>query len=107
MTTHTLIATCPFAYEGVEVEITYNFTPERGPTGRSYASGGEPGYAAEVELIGVRPVDRDLILPVSMQRDLSDWADTWIADEGYEMACDRAADDDERARESAADRRRE
>lgn len=108
MSKHKITTTCPFANEGIEVEIAFNFTKGRAATGPSYASGGEPGYPPEVELIAVKPVDSALVLPPVLQQDLNEWADNWlIDDEGYSRALDRVADDEEAAREYAAELRRD
>jgi hypothetical protein len=106
MSKHTIVTTCPFANEGIEVEVTFNFIKGANPTGPSYASGGEPGYPPEIELISVKPVDPALILPPDLQKDLDDWTDSWLTDnEGYGMACDRVGDDEDAARERAAELR--
>jgi hypothetical protein len=45
-----------------DVVITYTVTPGSGPTGPSYASGGDPGYAAE---INVERVEIERQMPVA------------------------------------------
>src|SRR4051812_42754129 len=96
MSKHKIRASCPFANsdDGIEVEIA--FTYRKGSPDYWNKAGGhwEQGYAAEVELEAVCPVDPALILPSDLQKALNEWADLYLADdEGYGAACDAASDD--------------
>ncbi|MGC8534886.1 MAG: hypothetical protein ACP5QR_05060 [Rhizomicrobium sp.] len=85
-------------------QIAYSFTEGSGPTGPSYASGGEPGYPAEAEIISVKLVDGDGIEPTHDQLDA--WAEEWLeSDQGYSIACSNARDNEQCARDDARQNR--
>lgn len=115
-TKHTLLATIPVGDPdlGAELEalITFAFTPGAGPTGPTYASGGEPGYPAEVEFISAEPYCNGKPSPyygafADLEfANLQDIARSWLeSDDGYSEALEEVAEDHERAREHAAEQR--
>ncbi len=72
-----------------KVEITYTFT--RGADEVRYQSNGDPGYPAEpheLEFISAKLIDGDGLEPEQYQ--LTDWAEEWLQDEGYDQACRHA-----------------
>jgi len=111
-TTHRMRASCPFANsdDGIEVEITFTYLPGHPATGPSYASGGDPATPDEVEFVSVRPMGDAMLLTLStrLQKDLAEWADLYLADdEGFDAAVVQAMNDEDAARERAAELRRE
>jgi hypothetical protein len=88
-----------------EVEITYSFLPECGPTGPTYSSGGEPGYPAETDLISAKLIKGDGLSPT--QEQVNEWASGWLDDKGYATACHNAGQDNDSARADAEERRAE
>lgn len=110
MSKHKIHATIPHGDPdiGAEVEcdIVFNFTPGAGPTGPSYDSGGEPSYGAEVELVSVKANLLDMGAFQDLhQKDLEDLVSDWLQGDGYAEALAIAAEDDEAAREYAAELR--
>jgi hypothetical protein len=73
------------------LKIDFSFTPGCPEQGPSYASGGEPATAAEIEITGVKLLDGDGLLPTDDQ--LREWADKWLDGDGYNEACDQAETD--------------
>lgn len=110
MSKHKMRATIPHGDPdiGAEVdcEIVFSFTAGAGPTGPSYSSGGEPGYPAEVELVSV---DGNLLDMGAFQdlhqKAIEDLVSDWLQDDGYAEALAIVANDDEAAREYAAELR--
>jgi hypothetical protein len=90
----------------VAMEIRFSFTPGRPATGPSYASGGDPADPAEVEIDSVELRDGDGIEPYD-QKQLEEWAQDWLDDEGYDLCCAAAAEDRAADRERAAEMRAE
>lgn len=95
-----------------EAEITFSFVPGAGPTGPTYSSGGEPGYPAEVEFVSAQPYCLGKPSPyygafADLEMDcLQDRARAWLEDDdGYREALEAVAEDDEAAREYAAEKR--
>ncbi|CAB4165118.1 hypothetical protein UFOVP833_28 [uncultured Caudovirales phage] len=104
-TTHRMKALCPFALDAIEVEITYTFTPGAPEQGPSYSSGGQPADPDEVELIRV---ETEVNLLPDLQKMLIDWAIEHLAsDDGFAVAVDQAEEDEDAARERAAEMRDE
>lgn len=109
-TTHRMRASCPFANsdDGIEVEIAFSFLPGAKATGPSYASGGDPGYGPEVELVSVRVVDPTVTLSAPLLVNLKDWAEQYLTDnDGYYEACETAEEARDGERERAAEMRDE
>jgi hypothetical protein len=92
-----------------EYEITFSFTPGSPDTydkSRGGPGGWDPGYSAEVEFVSISPGASDVGAFTDLaQRDLEDWADNWLQDDGYDEALAVVAADDERGREYAAELR--
>lgn len=103
--------------------VEYDFSPEEKATGPSYASGGEPGYPAHVEISTVRctaitiycvansiPVTA-VITDLAQQRAIGDDLCEEHGDEIAEIVMQHHADHDdwlrEEAAEAAAERREE
>lgn len=72
----------------IEVEITFTYLrgmPETGPT---YASGGEPATAPEVDFISAKAnIGMGDTFDDMRQKFLNDWASDWLQDEGFAAAC--------------------
>lgn len=88
----------------VDCEIEFIFTPGAHATFPTFDCAGEPGYPAEVDLISVKAN----LLDMGGFHDLQEThfravASDWLQDAGYEEALAVAADDDEAAREYAAE----
>lgn len=65
-----------------EIEIRFNFVPGYPETGPSYASGGEPATADEVEALSVKVISAEGIdMPDSWWLEQ---AQMWLDDEGYD-----------------------
>lgn len=74
------------AYPTVDIAFQYRpGCPERGPT---YACGGTPAEPAEIEMVRATLVNGDGLAPLQGQVD--DWAEKWLQDVGYDLACDVA-----------------
>ena len=89
----------------VEMEITFNFTPGAGPI--IYPpDNADPGWPDQVEFVSCKgPISSGAFADLE-QKALDDIAENWLhSDDGYEVAAREAADDDERAREHAAELR--
>jgi hypothetical protein len=87
-TKYTLTAYCPFGLGEIEVDIVYTYTPGRPARGPSYASGGEPADPPEIEFVSAAlPKDK---LSDHHQLMLNEWAEEWLADEGFDDAVDNA-----------------
>lgn len=87
-----------------EYEVTFEFrkgAPQRGPT---YFHGGLPADPDEIEAVDIKPAIGSL--DSREKAEALDWADEWLQDAGYDEALAIVADDDERAREYAAENRR-
>jgi hypothetical protein len=85
---YTLTAYCPFGLGEIEVDIVYTYTPGHPARGPSYASGGEPADPPEVEFISAAlPKGK---LDDHHQLMLNEWAEEWLADEGFDDAVDNA-----------------
>ena len=108
-TTHRMKALCPFALDSIEVEIVYTFTPGAPEQGPSYSSGGQPGDPDEVEFVSVETWLTSAFLPVpSIRKMLDEWAIEYLAsDDGFAAAVEQAEEDDDAARERAAEMRSE
>lgn len=87
-TKHTLTAHCPFGIGETEVKVTYTYTAGRPAQGPSYASGGEPAEPPEVEL--VEAVLPGCTLNAEHRKLLIEWAEEWLAGEGWDEAVDNA-----------------
>lgn len=105
------------SFEGdpeIEVEIAFTFlrgAPERGP---NYWSGGQPADPDEIEFIGAARLFNGKPEPFCgpsaalAQEWLDDIASHWLeTDEGQAEAIEAVADDDDAAREYAAEMRRD
>ena len=117
-TTHKLIATIPCGDPdlGAEIETEITFTylkgaPEQGP---SYYSGGQPADPDEIEFVSVlrlvdtKPAPFNGAFADLEQDRLEMLALNWLeTDEGQELACLAVEDDDNDARERAAEDRAE
>ena len=103
MSTHRMTAYCPFGLQpdSIQVEITYTYTAG------SRATRIDPADPAEVQFVSAKATLH--ALDDTMQAMLSEWAQEYLADDssagGYHDACNAASDDDEGAREDAADHR--
>lgn len=91
----------------IEVEITFTFlrgAPERGP---SYASGGQPADPDEIELVSAVPVRDGKYYSAGTHHLvwLEDAAGYWLDSDGRAEAYATVRDDDEAAREYAAELR--
>ena len=108
-TTHRMKALCPFALDSIEVEITYTFSPGAPEQGPSYSSGGQPADPDEVEFVSVETWLTSAFLPVpSIRKMLDEWAIEYLAsDDGFAAAVEQAEEDDDAARERAAEMRSE
>ncbi len=80
-----------------EYEVTFEY--RKG----SSATQIDPGYAAEIEAIDIKPEFGSL--DSREKAEALDWAQSWLDDEGYDRALAEVADDQERAREYAAELR--
>lgn len=88
-----------------EYVITFSVVPGAGPTGPTYASGGEPGYPAEVEFIAIEPDAGDHGAFTDLaQAGLVDWAKNWL-DENYDECLDAAEADRQPDPDAARDAR--
>lgn len=84
--------------------VTFEFrkgAPERGPT---YFHGGLPADPDEIEAVDIKPEIGSL--DSREKAEALDWANEWLQCDGYDEALAVVADDDERAREYAAENRR-
>ena len=73
----------------VVMEITYDF--RKGHAAVMYLRNGDPGYPAEpaeVDFIDARLIDGDGLNPT--QEQIDQWAEDWLAGDGYELACEYA-----------------
>lgn len=107
---HKMNATIPHgpSDEGAEIEceIIFSFTPGAGPTGPTYDSGGDPGWDAAIELVSVTANLLDMGAFQDLhQKALEDLVSDWLQDDGYAEALAIVAEDDEAAREYAAELR--
>lgn len=126
MSTHTITAECKVKFRIPDMpaderevayptlEITYTFTP--GSPEVRYQRNGDPGWPAdpaEVELVSAKLIKADGFTPT--QEQINEWAEEWLWNEGYNAACDAAAEDRrpdpdlayEQMRDDAAERRRD
>jgi hypothetical protein len=100
---------------GAEQECEITFTYRKGSSDYYNKSGGhwEQGWAAEAEFDSARPFCNGkhspfLDYPSMQQKSLDDIASNWLeSDEGQQAAFEAVADDDEAAREYAAELRRD
>ena len=107
-TTHRMKALCPFALDGIEVEITYTFTPGAPEQGPTYSSGGQPADPDEVEFVSVDAWLATYPLLQSIQKMLDEWAIEYLAsDDGFDDARNQAIEDEEAARDRADEERAE
>jgi len=115
MTRHTIVAqpTVRFRVPGLEdlesadpkIEVVFDYTPGYPATGPSYDSGGEPGSGAEVELVSAKLLDGDGLDPD--QKTVNEWAQDWLNDDGYDLACQLAEDEQGPDPDAAYDRMRD
>ena len=88
-------------YVQAKLAIEYSFTAA------SPASWDDPGWGAEVSLIGATLLSIDGIdaktLPPTDVRTIQDWADDYLQDEGYDHACEEAVTDIRQRRAEARD----
>jgi hypothetical protein len=77
-TTHTIDAFCLF---GLDVEITYTYTPGAPATRIDPADPTETGFASAKASVPLDP---------SLQKLLDDWAADWVGDEGFSACCQQA-----------------
>lgn len=117
-TKHKLLATIPVGDPDLgaeqECEIVFTFlkgAPEQGP---SYASGGQPADPDEIEFVGARPIidGKPSIYSgafADMQMEtLGELARDWLeSEDGQAAAYEAVRDDDDAAREYAAEMRAE
>lgn len=88
-----------------EYEITFRFTPGA-PAILHPADNADPGYPAEVDFMSIKPGAGDHgAFSDLAQKWLEDWAQDWLQGDGYDEAVAIAADDEEAAREYAAELR--
>lgn len=85
--------------------ITFEYRAGSPETPPSYSHGGLPADPAEVEAIDIKPEFGSL--DSREKAEALDWAQSWLDDEGYDEALAEVADDQERAREYAAELRSE
>lgn len=110
MSTHTLHATISHGDRDlgaeIDLEITFSFTPGAGATGPSYASGGDPDRAAEVEFVSCKgPLAGDAFDDLR-QQSFDHIAEQYLeSDDGYADALRQVADDEDASREYFADMR--
>jgi len=81
---HTITADLPYPSGGTfKADLTYVYTPP--------CTGDKPDndYPAELELIKAVPLDSKIHSFLSHQ-EVTAIADTWLQDDGYEMACQLA-----------------
>ena len=118
-TKHKLRATIPYGDPDIgaeiEVEIAFNFTPGRPAV--MYLRNGDPGYPAdpaEIEFVSAAMVVNGKLhpydgpFPVAHQQTLDAISEDWFySDEGQSEAYAAVADDDEYARDQAAEQRRD
>lgn len=112
MSKRIIIAARSGTQNGMDWEAEYRivFTCSKGSPDYYNKAGGhwEQGYAAELELVSVEPMqgvlDQGAFTDLA-QKDLNDWASEWLADEGYSDAMEVVASDDAAAREYAAESR--
>jgi hypothetical protein len=119
MSRHKLRATIPHgpSDEGAEIEVEIAFNYTRGRPAVMHLRNGDPGYPAgpdEVEFLDAAPLCNGKPSPfhgafADLERQwLNDLAEAWLnSNEGQNEAFLTVADDDERAREYAAELRRE
>jgi hypothetical protein len=81
--THTITAEIG---EGLKVDITYSYLPGAPPSDDS-------GYGPELEVISGTVVGADSALNKMTPAYVRDLAENWLADEGYDMACQQANDE--------------
>lgn len=111
-TKHTLRATIPHGDPDIgaeiECEIEFSFTPGSADYWNRHVGCWEQGYPAEVELISVKANLLDMGAFQDLhQKALEDFVSDWLQDKGYDEALAVAAEDDEAAREQAAEYRAE
>lgn len=91
----------------VEHTITFTYLPGAGPTGPTYASGGEPGHGPEIEFVSIDPDAGDHGAFTDLaQADLVDWAKNWLdenADKCAEVAEADGQPDPDAARDARID----
>jgi len=87
-TKHIVTAYCPFGLGEIAVDIVYTYTPGRPARGPSYASGGEPADPPEVEFVSAALPEGTL--NPHHQTMLVEWAEEWLAAEGYDTAVTNA-----------------
>lgn len=88
-----------------EQEITFEFRPGR-PEVRTLRNG-DPGYPAdpdEIEFVSIKPGagDHGAFSDIA-DKMLRDEAENWLCSDGYDAALEIVAEDDEAAREYAAE----
>lgn len=114
-TKHRLVATIPCGDPdlGGETECEITFTFAKGSPDYYNASAGhwEQGWGAEIEFVAAKHLVNGKPAPFTMLPDLeqawlNDLSEAWLAlDDGRMAAFEAVADDDERAREYAAEMR--
>lgn len=94
--THTIVAEIPvpFRFPGMpederevahpKVEVEYTYVKGVAPI-ISHLDGGDPGWPAEVDLVCAKLIDGDGLAPTETQ--IREWAEEWLDDEGYVLAC--------------------
>jgi hypothetical protein len=115
MSTHKLMATLPHGDPdlGAEIECQITFSYTRGRPAVMYLRNGDPGYPAdpaEIELVSATPTQDGKYYSAGAENLewLHDFARDWLeSDDGQNAAFEAVADDDERAREYAAEARAE
>lgn len=110
-TRHKMRATIPHGDPdlGAEVEcdIVFSHTPGAAPI-LYPPDNADPGYPAEVELVSVKANLLDMGAFQDLhQKALEDFVSDWLHGDGYDEALAVAAEDDDHAREYAAELRRE
>lgn len=91
-TRHTISATRSGSHPAMgdwdaEYTITFTYLPGAGPTGPTYASGGEPGWGPEIEFVAIEPDAGDHGAFTDLaQAGLVDWARNWLDENAAECA---------------------
>ena len=73
------------AYPKIDIEYTY---VKGCPPSFDPINGGDPGWAAEIEMVSATLADGDGLAPT--QKQVDDWAQDWLDDKGYDRACQNA-----------------